>query len=393
MRAALISIAGQPRDAARNAPLAVAGKTLARRQLDFALAAGCERVLALGDGASPEAIALRHAAEAGGAKFDAIRDAHGLLGAVRAAEELLVLAPGLLPEAGSALELLTKGNKVLVFPAGSGVAAGFERIDLERAWAGAVLVAGALVERLSELPGDTEPSGALLRVALQARVREVRLPDEVLADGSWARVGDNEGPGARDHAWLKRNLGPEAGRALSPWLARFALSRAAVPLLAAPQAMVGLLVVVAVTLGGGLVAAAYEIGWLGFALAAAGALTAELAAGLARLRGAPFGRKRPGVDLSAALGVAVDVAIAGCGALVIDGSALHRLFPVLVLLGAWYATRTRDRADWGALLGDRVLLAAVFAVAAAFGLAEPAIMAAALAVIAREALKSASKRG
>ena len=61
MRAALISIAGQPR-AGDGAALAIAGKTAARRQLDFALAAGCERILAVGDGAGAEAIALRHAA-------------------------------------------------------------------------------------------------------------------------------------------------------------------------------------------------------------------------------------------------------------------------------------------------------------------------------------------
>ena len=86
MRAALISIA--------DTPSPVAGKSLARRQLDFAFALGCERVIALGNGAAPEAIALRHATEARGARFHSIGDAHGLLGAVAAADELLVLAPG-----------------------------------------------------------------------------------------------------------------------------------------------------------------------------------------------------------------------------------------------------------------------------------------------------------
>ena len=102
MRAALISMTGQPRAADGGAPLALAGKSLARRQLDFALAAGCESVIVLGDGGSAEAIALRHAAEAAGARFLAIREGHGLLGAVRADDELLALAPGLLPEAAAA---------------------------------------------------------------------------------------------------------------------------------------------------------------------------------------------------------------------------------------------------------------------------------------------------
>jgi hypothetical protein len=162
VRAALISIAGTP--------ISLAGKSLGRRQLDFALAAGCERVIVLGDGASAEAIALRHAAEARGARFHGVGDTHGLLGAVPAGDELLVLAPTLLPEDLAALEALARGTGVLVVPAAPGVAAGFERIDLERAWAGALVLPGRLVERLSDLAPDSEATAALLRIALQARV-------------------------------------------------------------------------------------------------------------------------------------------------------------------------------------------------------------------------------
>jgi hypothetical protein len=393
VRAALVSIAGQPRDAARNTPIAIAGKTLARRQLDFTLAAGCERVIALGDGASPEAIALRHVAEAAGARFDAIRDALGLLGAVKAADELLVLAPGLLPEAPAALELLGKGNKVLVFPAGSGTAAGFERIDLERAWAGAVLVTGALVERLAELPADTEPAAALLRVALQARVREVRLPDELLTDGSWAFVGENESSGSRDNSWLKRNLRPVQGRAFAPWLARLTMTKFAVPLLGMARALAGMVAIVAVLLVGAVGASAYGIDWLGFALAAIGALATALAGAFAGLRHVPFGAKGSRFQLSSALSLAVDLTIAGCAGLSSREDPLNAWFPPLVLLGALHAGRAGARADWGALLADRAVLAGLFAIAAVLGLAEPAIMLAALALIALEVAKPAAGRG
>ena len=224
MRVALISIAGQPREAGRDAPFAVAGKTLAQRQLEFVLAAGSERVIALGDGASTEAVALRQGAEGAGARFDVMRDGHRLLGALGASDELLVLAPGVLADSPAAMDMLAKGNKVLVLPAASGIPAGFERIDLERAWAGALLIPGSLVERLSELPDDFEPTAALLRVALQARMREVRLPDELMADGSWAKVGDEETTGSRDEAWLRRNLMPAPTKAVSPWLARTSLN-------------------------------------------------------------------------------------------------------------------------------------------------------------------------
>ena len=174
MRAALISIEGQPHDAESGAVVALAGKSLARRQLDFALAAGAEQVIVLGGPAAPEAVELRHAAESAGAKILSIADGYGLLGAVRAADHLLVLAPGVLPEAPIALEMLGKGSSLLVLPAAQGVAAGFERIDLERAWAGAMVVQGGLVERLAELPRDIDPAPSLLRIALQAKVAERR---------------------------------------------------------------------------------------------------------------------------------------------------------------------------------------------------------------------------
>jgi hypothetical protein len=376
VRAALISIA--------ETPAAVAGKSLARRQLDFALAAGCERVIVLGNGAAPEAIALRHAAEARGARFQSIGDAHGLLGAVPAADELLVLAPGLLPEEPSALESLERGSAVLVLPAGPGVAAGFERIDLERAWGGALVLPGRLVERLSDLPGDSDATAALLRIALQARVAEKRLPEASLAAGSWAILSQGEESAPRQTAWLKRNLPSSDRFGASRLLARFALGRLAIPLLALPRALTGLWGGMAVALGGAVLAAAF--GWpaTGFVLVALGALLAEFALGLVHLRDAPFGM--PGRDrLGVLVPCLVDAALTGCAALTIPGNWWHALFPPLMLLGALHASRPGEWPSLAALLGDRALLALVFALAAALGLAEPAIMLAALAVVALDA--------
>ena len=391
MRVALISIAGQPREAGKDTPFAVSGKTLVQRQLEFVLAAGCERVIAIGDGASAEAIALRHAAEGVGARFDVMRDGHRLLGALGASDELLVLAPGVLADSPAAMEMLAKGNKLLVLPAAPGIAAGFERIDLERAWAGAMLIPGSLVERLSDLPDDSEPTSALLRVALQARIREVRLPDEHLTDGSWARVGEEETPGTRDAAWLRRNLLPAATRAISPLLARISLSLLAAPLLSARQALASVVAAVGVFLAGALAASAYDLSLLGFGLVALAAFASELAAGLLQLRDAPFPKARK--RIWGILPVAVDLALAICAALAIDGDWPHRLFPPLVLLGALHAGRFLERTDWSALLGDRALLAAVLAVAAGFGLAEPAVMLAALVAIALNVLNSRPQSG
>jgi len=119
-------------------------------------------------------------------------------------------------------------------------------------------------------------------------------------------------------------------------------------------------------------------------LVALGALLAEFAAGLAYLRDAPFalpGRRR----LEALAPCLVDTSLTVCAALAIDGTWPHRLFAPLVLLAALHASPPRRWANFAALLGDRSLLALAFAIAAAFGHLEPAVMAAGLAILALDA--------
>ncbi|MEO7550998.1 MAG: hypothetical protein ABIT09_07645, partial [Croceibacterium sp.] len=205
MRAALISLVGQPRFAGTGALLTVAGKTLAERQLEFARAAGCDKALLLGDGTSAEAIAIHHLAERAGLSVQTVSVARDLLGSVRSADQLLVLAPGLLPDTSAACEVLSGAPAILVMPAAQAVPAGFERIDRERAWAGALVMSGGLVERLSELAADIDAAPALLRIALQAGTTERPLPETPLGDGSWAMLGAPDADAA-ERAWLTRHL-------------------------------------------------------------------------------------------------------------------------------------------------------------------------------------------
>lgn len=390
MRVALISIAGS-RGAAPASHAKLAGKTLAQRQLAFALAAGCERIIALGNGGAGDAIALLHAAEAAGTRFQVIADGHGLLGAVRATDELLVLAPDLVPEDTAGLDALEKGQGVLVFPAGPAVAAGFERIDLERAWAGALVVPGNLVERLADLPPDVEPAAALLRIALQARVPERRLSEKVLAHGSWAMVEEGEELAFRERDWLKRNLPPAAPFAVSHRLSELALGWSGVRLLAVPRALPSLWAGVVVLLGSAGAASFYGLAPAGFVLAALGALLADFTTGLGRLREAPFGGRRRG--LARLVPWVIDATLVACAVFAIDGSWLHRLFPPLALLAALHASRPAGWPNAAALLADRALLALAFALAALFDLAEPAIMLAVLATLALDAMQSRGQRG
>jgi hypothetical protein len=393
VRSALIPIAGQPLATADRGVTGLAGKSLARRQLDFALAAGAEQIILLGDGAAPEAIALRHIAENAGAKVLTIADGHGLLGAIRAADHLLVLAPGVLPDAPGVLEMLGKGSSLLVVPAAQGVAAGFERIDLERAWAGALVVQGGLVERLAELAPDSDPAPALLRIALQARVAERCVPEALLADGSWAMLRSDADAAAAERAWMKRNLPEAPGNRPAGWLATLMLRMLATRLLQQQRAA-ALLAGAAAALLVAAVASSLS-GWAsaGFVLVALGVLGSELSAGVSRLVSAPFAPGKRGRAMAVALALAVDLALTTCAVLAIQQDWLHRLFPPLVLIGLLYALRPETWPGARALVGDRLLLSLLFGIAAVVGVAEAAVMALALLTIGLRAVQVSERRG
>jgi len=381
VRSALISIVGQPRDAGKKAIASIAGKSLARRQLDFALAAGAEQVFFLGDGAKGEATDLCRAAETAGAKALAIGNGHELLGAVRAADHLLVLAPGVLPEAPVVLDMLGKGSVLLVLPAAQGVAAGFERVDLERAWAGALVVQGGLVERLAELPRDADPAPALLRIALQAKVAERRLPEPLLTDGSWLMLETSADASAAEQAWIQRHLPEPPRNRPARWVAALALRLMAHRALRQPRST-ALLGVGGAILSAGAIAVA-AAGWpaIGFLLVALAAVATEMSVAGNRLAAAPFPVEKRSRLVSALLRASVDLALLACAALAIDQDWLHRLFPPLVLLGLLHAFRPEAWPGFASLIADRMVLALVLAFAVVAGLAEPAVMVLALAAI------------
>lgn len=384
MRAALISLAGSQ--------AAVAGRPLALRQLDFALAAGATRIFAIGDGASPGAFALAHAAERAGARCQTIRDARGLLGTLRASDELLVLVPGLLPESLEALTALATPG-VLTLPAATGVAAGFERIDLERAWGGALVIPGALVERLAQLPPDSEPAPALLRIALQGAVAERRLPETGLADGSWALAAGDGAASALGDRWLQRHVRPAGRYALSARISQAVLRPFALRLLAARRAAQAIGLTGLALHAGAIALCAWVSPAAGLAVLALGLLYAAFGQQLATLAAGPFARSDAPSRASQLGSWLSDAALVACTALAISGEPIHRLFAPLILAAALRASGIAGWPNAPALLGDRALLALFFAVAAGFGRAEPAVMVAALAILVLQAARPPVKFG
>lgn len=185
----------------RPAFVSFAGARVVERQLDLALALGCERVACLVDGIGAEVLELQHRAERAGAKFVGLREASRLSGMVSAGDELLVMAPGVLPDRNTVERVLTKAA-VLGFPADIAIPLGYERIDLEFGWSGVLLTHGGVVERLTELPPDTDAPSALMRIALQTGTRLVPIERRLIDDGEWHLNATAEALAAREKRWI-----------------------------------------------------------------------------------------------------------------------------------------------------------------------------------------------
>ncbi len=216
----------EPASAGFDAPrayLRLGGATLAHHQLALALAAGCERIACLAKAFDPELAALQHEAERAGARFHMISGGRALSGLVTANDELLVLGEGVIVSPVDALDLMAQAPAVLVLPAETAVPQGFERIDLNHAGAGLMLLPGRLVERLNDLPSDADPASALLRIALQAGVTQRMVPQSVSNDGRWLLVQDEAQAHAAEDRWMDRQtsgLGHSPGMGLAAWLSR-----------------------------------------------------------------------------------------------------------------------------------------------------------------------------
>lgn len=386
MRAALISL--PPANDVE--ALSIAGKSIAERQLLFARQCGCEAVIAHGDGASRGAIALRHAAERAGMRFQAISSTHALPGAVRDDDTLLVFQPNMLPESRQAMDLLrAEGERLLVVSAGPGAAAGFERIDLDRAWAGALTLPGRMLSSLASLPEDAAPHAALLRVALQQKLPEARLDDTVLDDGRWMVLRDPQAAQSRQTAWLRAHVGNSPLTSPSKWLAERFVGRAGAWLLDRPFARAALLVLSLGLIGGGIAAARYEQPAVGFALLALSVPVMESFLAMSRLAVAPFGK----VKRWPWLRKLVDVGLLAAGIIAIDSLWYRAVFPPFALVAG---LSLHDQGARGGLLNlfrDRALVAGTIAVASAFLSPELAIILVSSVVLAAKLLHRRPPQG
>ncbi|MGN6496896.1 MAG: hypothetical protein ACTHK5_06080 [Tsuneonella sp.] len=381
MRIALISTIAAPH--AGDALLRpLAGRSVAQRQVDLALALKCERIACLADAPSPQVVAMQHSAERAGAQFNALTNTRGLAGLVHAADEVLVLAPGVLPQAGLLSAALGDRPSVLVLPAEEAVPAGFERIDRDFAWAGVLLARGAAVERLNELPSDSDPISSMLRIALQSGTRVVALPGNTLADGKLMQAGSAEALTRAESAWLG------ASEALPGWRTPgLAIAARLARRTAARALRTGRAVSSAEGAGALATAAGAVLGWEqkpAFALAllcvAAGAFV--LGRTWRKIERGPAPRTRSGRWRTIAAEICLDAAFAVTTVLAVPLQPASAAFAAAVLILAIRIAGREPADGWARPASDRILLFALLALAACFGSLLPAIQVVAIAALA-----------
>ena len=347
-----------------------------------------QRIVCIARQMSPELVQLQHQAERAGARFHCISGPRALSGLVTATDELVVISDGLLPPLDAALALLEGPHSVVVQPVEAGVAAGFERIDLNHAAAGLMRIPGRLVERLQELPADCDAASALTRIALQAGIEQRPMPAEAREGMRWKLVRNEGEAHAAEAGWIGAHLDGDGPQTPGTALARFAVRSFGPAILHAGSGGNALAIAAAVA-----ILLALGIGWAGFAA------SALVMCGIAWI-----------VRRAAALLIAVEqetmahppsrwpreplfdwvtdltlVAIFIWNTAPFPSSSLwHRGFaPLILICLVRIYPRLTERA-WAAWLADRSLLAILMAVAAGAGFLTQAVplLAAVLAMLA-----------
>lgn len=342
--------------------LRIGGSTVAGQQLGVALALGCERIVCLAPALTPDIVALQHQAERSGAQFHVIAGPRPLLGLVTATDELIAFADGLFASRERACALLADQQSVLVQPIEQGLAAGFERIDLNHAAAGAMRIPGRLVERLGELPADCDAVSSLQRIALQAGVRQQAIGALEQTGAFWALVRSDAEAHAIEPQWIRQHSTDPVPSGPSRGLAMVIVRRIGPAMLHAGSGS-GILVIAAVVTA----LLALGAGWLGFVamgfgLCALGWIQRECAALLARVETESDPKKITATSLSV-FGWVVDgllVLLLGMAAHPLHAMhTLERFFPAFMFVALLRILAGVYSGRWSSWIGDRAIISIV----------------------------------
>ncbi|OBV12529.1 hypothetical protein [Erythrobacter dokdonensis] len=373
MRTALVAALRHSSDGTLRAGLSLAGRTVLARQVDLLRELGCERILCLCEKVDAVVLQVQADVEASGGTFEALSGFLRLPALVRAEDELVILADGILPDLAPAHALFSAPplRFVAALPPTSPLVMrypqDFERIDAEHHWAGLLAMRGAPVQHLADFPPDSDAISLLLRLALQAGTPFRELPATADAPGQWLLADDSAMVAEQERALIIAATGSSDWRAPATALARIAARRTP------PQALEQRSLVAACCGALLLVAGAGLAGWgtpaWGMALASGGALAMTFAGALGRLRQRLVG-KRSGFVTGERAGVAIDILAALAVLLALapwpQAEPLAVLGPVTIglarLLNRWAPSSRLGP------LAERPVLLTLFALAAGFGL-------------------------
>ncbi len=318
MRIGLIAALRRSDEGPLRAGLPLAGTSVLARQAALLQALGAERVLCLAETSEPAVLAVQHVLEGAGVQFHALRGFAALPALVRAEDDLIVLADGLVPDPALAEALLARTGEaglrrvVATIPADHPLAGAhpedFERIDAARCWAGVLAMRGAPVQHLADFPADADAISLLLRLALQAGTPTCDAAARGLTTETWLLAHSGEAATRHEADLIARAAPASDPRAPTVALAA-ALARALVPRGPAQgRAAAGGLA--AALLLGGVVAAAFGLPAIGLGLAGLGAFAAQVAQSLAAIAARLGGGEPPPRAAPALLAGATDAAAA-----------------------------------------------------------------------------------
>ncbi|MCM0001434.1 MAG: hypothetical protein NBV68_18845 [Erythrobacter sp.] len=388
MRIGLIAALRHSEEGALRAALPLAGRSCIVWQAELLQGLGVERVLCLSEAPGGTVIELQHMLEGRGLQFHVLRGLAAIPALVRAEDDLVILADGLVPDPVVVRALVGIGTDrgvgdgggeaglqrmVATIPADHPLAAAhpadFERIDAARHWGGVLVMRGAPAQRLADFPADADAVSLLLRLALQAGTPTRELAARELVPETWLLADSDAAVRRHESALIAAATPPADWRAPGTALAAASV-RAIVPrglehgqLIAGAAALVLLL--------SGVMAAAFGFAGAGLTLAGLGMLAAQVSQGFDAL--AARLRRTGGTGGSAASKVLAGMCDLLAGVTLWFGLAPFPEWQPLAALGpvAYALARLAARAGDTALAAaasDRASLLLVLALAATFGL-------------------------
>ena len=212
MRIALIAARKTTENGELRASLQIAGRTVLEWQAQAAIDLGCERIICLCETPGQLVIQLQSWVEEKDCAFHAVRSNLQLVGLIKAEDDLLMMADGLIFDADCAHRFAGGGARKAIATLPSDHALSrefpedFERIDRDRNWAGFALISARLAHKLGDLPPDHDAMSLLLRLGLQGgeECRDLKLAPS--AAQRWQIASETGALAERESALLDQAL-------------------------------------------------------------------------------------------------------------------------------------------------------------------------------------------